>query len=141
MPVALTQAQLAVLVVDDEPDWIRLLETMAESESDFAVVASATSSTGLFDLVATHRPDVVILDHMLSAPPAVPVPTRRAIAPRCGLELVEHVRFIVPDATIVIFSGRSGLATSASNVGADLYIEKPNAADLFPAIRASRAER
>jgi hypothetical protein len=44
----------------------------------------------------------------------------------------------VPEATIVVFTGRDGLETAARNVGADLLISKPRLEALWPAIREAR---
>ena len=56
-------------------------------------------------------------------------------------ELVERIRSVVPEATIVIFTGVQGLSGAALNVGADACIEKPAFDAVWPAIREARARR
>ncbi len=41
-----------------------------------------------------------------------------------GLEAVEFLRAVAPDAVIAIYSGNTSLAGSAVNSGADLYLVK-----------------
>ena len=133
---------LKVLCAEDDPDIVELVRILVEGEPDFELVATTGEAGAVLDLVRKHHPDVVILDHRLSDEPVrdesgmIP---RGAAVPPTGLELVEGARAAAPNATIVIFTGRSGLGTAARNAGADAYIEKPAINELFPTIREVRA--
>ncbi len=52
-----------ILVVDDEPDVVALIERTLKSEG-FAVV-SAYDGIGALDLVSSEKPDLVLLDIMM----------------------------------------------------------------------------
>jgi DNA-binding NarL/FixJ family response regulator len=135
-------APLKVVCVDDDPDVVELLRISVAGEPDFELVASTGEAAEVLDLLRKHRPDVVILDHRLATPrakeDALRVPRTVANIPT-GLELVEGARIAVPNATIVILTGQTGLQRAARNVGADACVEKPAVADVWPAIREVRA--
>ena len=59
-PLAASIAGLRILVVDDEPDARGLLEALLASEG--AEVASASSASEAFDLLASFAPDVIVSD-------------------------------------------------------------------------------
>jgi DNA-binding NarL/FixJ family response regulator len=130
---------LKVVVAEDDADMIELVRIAVAGEPDFELVATTSEAASVLDLVRTHHPDVVILDHRLNAPGASGRPARGVGLPQTGLELVEAARAAVPDATIVIFTGGRGLRTAAGNVGADVYVEKPALDAIWPAIREVRA--
>ena len=136
-----TADPLRVLCAEDDPDMIELVRIAVANEPDFELVATTSEAAAVLDLLREHHPDVLILDHRLSTPPPDPGGRfpRGVAAPQTGLELVEGARSVVPDATIVVFTGRTGLREAARNVGADVYVEKPALDDLWPAIRGARA--
>ncbi|MEY2433304.1 MAG: hypothetical protein QOC92_3029 [Acidimicrobiaceae bacterium] len=135
---------LTVVFVDDDPDMVELVRISVGSEPDFELVATTGEASAVLDLVRKHHPDIVILDHRLDDPssPDEPARCRGVRAHQSGLELVEGTRVAVPDATIAIFSGRSGLSDAARNVGADLHVQKPGPMrTLWSSIREARAVR
>ncbi|MEY2404393.1 MAG: hypothetical protein QOD38_1944 [Acidimicrobiaceae bacterium] len=138
-----TDVPLRVVCVEDDPDIVELLRISVEGEPDFELVASTGEASAVLELLRRLHPDVVIMDHRLAGVPP-PVTTgavpRRSTVPT-GLELVEGARVALPDATIVIFTGQSGLQRAARNVGADACIEKPAYADVWPTIREVREDR
>jgi DNA-binding NarL/FixJ family response regulator len=135
-------AALTVICVDDDPDILRLLALSVSAQPDFTLVATTGDATEVLDLLRRHRPDVVVLDHGLGAEGKSVIDLRdwrdhgRG---QLGLELLTVARQILPDATMVIFTGWQGLEPAARNVGADLTIEKPAIETIWPAIRAHRA--
>ena len=137
--------ELTVLYADDDPDVAELVRLAIGRQPDFCLVAATDNAAEISDLLRKHRPDVVILDHVLD-PRSLEViddfRRRGAIPPtQTGLELVEVARTTVPEATIVIFTGVQGLGQAARNAGADVCIEKPHLDAVWPAIRAARAGR
>ena len=139
------RGELTVVYADDDPDIAELVRLAIERQPDFCLVAATDAAAEISNLLRKHRPDVVILDHVLD-PRSLEVideSRRRGTIPptQTGLELVEVARTTVPDATIVIFTGVQGLGHAARNAGADVCIEKPHLDDIWPAIRAARADR
>ncbi len=53
-----------MLVVDDEPDAVRLIRRVLESRSGYRVI-EATGGADALNSVAKNRPDVVLLDLMM----------------------------------------------------------------------------
>ncbi len=103
---------LNVVIVDDTPD-IRMLTRMAlELDSDIRVVAEAENGREGIEVVASHQPDVVVLDM------AMPVMD--------GLEALPHIRRASPATRVLVVSGFDSvtLATSALDAGADGYLQK-----------------
>ena len=101
-----------VLVVDDAANLRDLLTLLLELEDDFEVVGSAADGAQAIERAALLQPDIVLLDL------AMPVMD--------GLQALPQLRELLPDATIVIFSGyeHQSLAQEALTAGADGYIEK-----------------
>lgn len=140
----MNQVPLTVMCVDDDPDVLDLLRVAVGNEPDFTLVAATGDATQVLDLLRRHRPDVLILDHGLGAEGRSVIDLRdwrdhgRG---QLGLELLAVARQILPEATMVIFTGWQGLEPAARNVGADLTIEKPAFDQLWPAIRSHRSAR
>jgi DNA-binding NarL/FixJ family response regulator len=129
-----------VLFVDDDPDMVELVRIAVDGQPDFELVATTNEAAGVLELIREHHPDVVILDHRLNGRAATATGEfpRGVAIPQTGLELVEGARAAAPAATIVIFTGRTGLGAAAHNVGADAYVEKSALNTMWPAIRAAR---
>ncbi len=103
---------LDVVIVDDTPD-IRMLTRMAlELDSGIRVVAEAGNGREGIAVVASHQPDVVVLDM------AMPVMD--------GLEALPHIRSASPATRVLVVSGFDSvtMATSAVDAGADGYLQK-----------------
>lgn len=139
-----SRGTLTVVCVDDDRTTLELLRHAVEDQPDFEIAAAATDGQSFQVLVMKHRPDVVIVDHMLRDP-MVEQAGRFGRVPRLpqpsGLELIERTRTLVPEATIVLFTAKAGLDVASHNSGVDLYIEKPHVDKLWPAIRQVRAQR
>lgn len=101
-----------VLVADDATGIRQLLCLLLGMEDDFVVVAQACDGREALELAAAEQPDLVLLDIGM---------------PRIdGLQALPRLRAMMPDATIVVFSGyeSSELAVRAVERGADGYVEK-----------------
>jgi ActR/RegA family two-component response regulator len=134
------EASLAVVCVDDDHTVLDLVSSSAEDTEDFRVVAVATHATALLGLLREHRPDVLVIDHGLDDIGPVIDLTEGSRGHRhlLGLELVAIAREVLPEATIVLFTGWEGLETSAHNLGVDVFIQKPNIEAIWPAVRRAR---
>lgn len=119
-----------VLVADDATGIRELLCLLIEMEDDFVVVGQARNGVEALDLTEREHPDLVLLDL------AMPVLD--------GLEALPRLRALVPDATIVVFSGYepAALADQAVESGADGYVEKNAAVTrIVEQLRVLRAAR
>ena len=138
-------SQRSVVYADDDPEMVELVRLAIRHQPDFTLVAATSDPAAITDLLRKHRPDVVILDHVLD--PHTPDVTRefrqRGVVPpaQTGLGIVEYTRAALPETTIVIFTGVQGLGRAARNVGADVCIEKPDLDAVWLAIREARANR
>ena len=139
------QSQRSVVYADDDPDMVELVRLAIRHQPDFTLVAATSDPAAITGLLREHRPDVVILDHVLDlhAPDVIRECRQRGVVPpaQTGLEIVEFIRAALPETTIVIFTGVQGLARAARNVGADVCIQKPDLDAVWPAIREARANR
>jgi UDP-3-O-acyl N-acetylglucosamine deacetylase len=116
------------LLVDDETG---ILETLGGvlADNGFATVTT-TSGEEAVSLYLERRPDVVFLDVWLPD--------------RDGLETLERLRSLDPDAAVVMLSGHGTTATAvrAIRMGAHDYLEKPPSYEqVLSAARAAVAAR
>lgn len=115
---------IRVFICDDVAELRDLLRFTFEGEPDLVVVGQADNGVaGLLGIKDT-QPDVVVLD--LSMPG------------RDGLEVLETVRDVAPDARVVVFSGFSEeiLGEETRRRGALAYISKGEPLeDLVAAVR------
>ena len=106
---------LTVLVVDDDPVIVRLLQVNFEMEGFTVLVAN--DGEAALESVRTHRPDVVVCDIMMPK--------------LSGLEVVERLRADADGATanipVVLLSAKAQSAEvqRGLDVGADDYVTKP----------------
>ena len=101
-----------VLVVEDVPELSRLLEMTFELDGRFECVGTATSGGAALDLAARERPDAVVLD--------------LAIDGIDGIRVLPSLRAVLPDARIIVFTGRDDpeLRARALEAGASAWILK-----------------
>jgi DNA-binding NarL/FixJ family response regulator len=101
-----------VLLVDDEVVLRSLLRLMLQRTDRYQVVGEAGHGVEAIELAPALMPDLVLLD--LSMPRMD------------GLEALPHLRRLVPDTRVIVFSGFSatGAAGAATRAGAHAYLEK-----------------
>src|SRR3954452_15398876 len=101
-----------VLVVEDVPELSRLLEMTFELDGRFEPIGTATSGGAALDLAARERPDAVVLD--------------LGIDGIDGMEVLPSLRAVLPDARIIVFTGRDDpvLRARALEAGASAWILK-----------------
>lgn len=108
----MSPARDRVLVVDDAANLRELISLLLELEDDFEVVGTAGDGEQALAQAAALRPDVVLLDL------AMPVMD--------GMQALPHLRALLPDSRIVVFSGFEdpALVAAAKEAGADGYVDK-----------------
>jgi len=111
-----------ILVVDDEPRYLRLME--ANLASDGYQVIKATNGQEAVDKVASQKPELVLLDIMM------PVLD--------GFAACERIReFSNVPIIVVTARGEEGARVRGLDLGADDYIVKPfSATELLARVRA-----
>jgi DNA-binding NarL/FixJ family response regulator len=121
------EERVRLLVIDDDPDICEVLRVISEAHPHVDWVGAASSPEDAVPLSREHSPDAILLDHrFLTAEPPEPDGAGSPRAPRglSGLEAVEFLRAVAPDAVIAVYTGTTGLADSVENAGADLYLLK-----------------
>jgi len=102
-----------ILIVDDEPNIVTALEYLLQ-KSGYEVLLARDGDTALKQ-VETHRPDLVLLDVMMSL--------------KSGYEVCERMRERSDwqDIKIVMLSakGREAEVSKGLSLGADSYVTKP----------------
>ncbi len=111
-----------ILIVDDEPRYLRLIE--ANLASDGYQVLKATNGQEAVDKVATFKPDLVLLEIMM------PVLD--------GFQACERIReFSAVPIIIVTARGEENARVRGLDLGADDYIVKPfSATEVLARVRA-----
>jgi DNA-binding NarL/FixJ family response regulator len=116
-----------VLLVDDHPIVRQGLTQLINQEPDLAVCAQAEDANGAFHAIATHRPDVVILDISLNGPD--------------GLAVLKDIRVSHATLPVLVLSmhDESLYAERVLRAGANGYIMKQEATErVLEAIRRIR---
>ncbi|BAU31020.1 response regulator transcription factor [Microcella alkaliphila] len=114
-----------ILIVEDEPDVLLLLENRVKGAGHDVV--SATNGEEGLTLFATEKPDLVVLDWMMPR--------------RDGIDVCEEIRASDPDhrTKVLMLTARSQQSDvdRAMEAGADDYIVKPfSSRDLIERITA-----
>jgi len=124
----LEDERVRLLVIDDDPELCEMLRMMCDRHPVVDWLGAASSPEEAVSLSRQHLPDAILLDHhFFSAEPADLDSTpesRRAVRGLSGLEAVEFLRAVAPDAVIAVYTGTAGLGESVENSGADMYLMK-----------------
>ncbi|ELZ63487.1 PAS/PAC sensor protein [Haloferax prahovense DSM 18310] len=112
---------VAVLLVDDNRDWLTLVVQRLHEEAPDFDVRAANSVDGALDRL-TDDVECVVSDYYMPG--------------RTGIELLAAVREDRPDLPFLLFTGagNEGLASSALSAGADDYIVKTSVDDSAAAL-------
>jgi DNA-binding NarL/FixJ family response regulator len=117
-----------LLVIDDDQDLCEVLRVVSAHHPGVDWAGSASSPEEAVPLTRQNSPDAILLDHhfLTADPPELrdPAETRRPTRGLSGLEAVEFLRAVAPNAVIAVYTGTQGLAGSVENAGADLYLLK-----------------
>jgi two-component system OmpR family response regulator len=111
MPGALAGGSFSVLIVEDEEDVSKMIQTFMETQNGYKV-STATDGINALLAVGRDRPDLMILD--------IKIP---------GVDGIEVCRQIKADpkgkTAIIAISGQSDNGTRAIEAGADAFLNKP----------------
>jgi adenylate cyclase len=113
-----------ILVVDDVPENVRLLEAVLEANG--YEVVSATSGRGALELALSASPDIVLLDVMMPQPDGLAV---------CRQLRAQEETAVLP--VIMLTASEGSEKTTAIEAGADDFLPKPfNRDELLTRIRS-----
>jgi len=117
---------IRVLLVEDDPDWIKAITSFLNHEPDMLVVGAATGAEEALRLAGTLAFDVVLMDIHLTG------------SGRDGIYTALELHEIHPAKIIMLTSViEETVMTQAFTAGAINYIEKTRYRDLPPAIRSA----
>ncbi|MBI4013344.1 MAG: response regulator transcription factor [Candidatus Rokubacteria bacterium] len=117
-------ADIRLLLVDDNPTFLRLATRFLEAQDEIRVVGSLRSGTDALARVHDLRPDVVVID--------------LAMPGLSGLEAIPLLRRALPDAGIIAVTllDTAAYRQAALAAGADDFVPKMTlSTELLPAIR------
>ncbi len=104
-----------ILIVDDNKDFVKLLSTYIDSQSDMEVVATAYDGTNTVELIKKFSPDVLLLDIIMPEKDGLTV-----------LEDIVKEKDIKKLTTIVMSAiGQEKITQKAISLGATYYVVKP----------------
>lgn len=118
-------APIRLVVVDDHAIVRAGLRMVLESSTEFQVVSEGDTAAAALEAVATHRPDVLLLDINLPD--------------RSGLGVIEQIRSLVPDTKVLVLSVHDDreFVRESVRVGAHGFLRKDTTpAELREAIKA-----
>jgi DNA-binding NarL/FixJ family response regulator len=118
---------LSVLLVDDNPTFLRVLTRFLTDQNEIAleVVGTVIGGEEAVAQAETLQPDVVLVDLQMPL--------------RSGLELLPHLRVRLPDARLIALTllDPDSFRQPALAAGADAFVSKARLEhDLLPAIRS-----
>ena len=105
-----------VAIVDDSEEVKETLKSVIDKHTDIHLVGMASQGKEAMNLIMEKKPDVVLMDWMLSELDGLSVIERAKEKP----EIDKHTSFIVLSAI-----GKESVIEKAFSVGADYYIVKP----------------
>jgi DNA-binding NarL/FixJ family response regulator len=121
---AVIPAPISVLITDDEPLFVEMIQALLAAEEEIAVIATARDGQAAVRLAEELRPDVIIMD--------VSMPVMD------GIEATRRIRELNPDANVLILTGgtTAGDIDRSRKAGAAVYLTKDQiATELVAEIR------
>src|SRR2546426_12834615 len=107
--------RLRILLVDDEPDILLLLQAMLTAAA-WEVVGKATSGDSALRISTDIAPDVAVIDYMMPG--------------MHGMELAERLKTIHPDCEVLIFSAFDVREEALGSPHVDHFLHKTQVARL-----------
>ncbi len=107
------ETTIRVLLADPSPEFARMMADLLSHERDMELIASTGDGQEALELIQTQRPDVVLLDLVLSH--------------LDGLSLLQRLGRTDPDCHVIVLSGfvNSKVVMDCAGLGADYFIPKP----------------
>jgi DNA-binding NarL/FixJ family response regulator len=121
---AVIPAPISVLITDDEPLFVEMIQALLAAEEEIAVIATARDGQAAVRLAEELCPDVIIMD--------VSMPVMD------GIEATRRIREQNPDANVLILTGgtTAGDIDRSRKAGAAVYLTKDRiATELVAEIR------
>ena len=84
-------SQISILIADDEPLFVEMIQAMLSAEAELAVISTARDGSVAVRLAAELRPDVIVMD--------VSMPVMD------GIDATSRIREQDPDAQVLILTG------------------------------------
>ncbi|WP_233531614.1 response regulator transcription factor [Paenibacillus alkalitolerans] len=129
MEQRLERERIKVLLVEDDPDWLRGLKAYLDAQPDLRVAASASTPEDARRAAEEHDPDVVLMDIMLAESPA-------------GIDLTAELTSAL-GAKVIMLTSLEDKETifDAFRAGAIDYHIKSNFESIPDAVRAAHRNR
>ena len=112
--------RLRILLVDDEPDILLLLQAML-SATAWEVVGKATSGESALRISTDITPDVAVIDYMMPG--------------MHGMELAERLKSVHPECEVLIFSAFDVREEALASTHVDHFLHKTQVARLEGVLR------
>ena len=108
-----------LFIVEDHPVVRAAYHRMLNRESDLEIVGETDNGSDALDMIASVRPDLVLIDISLPG--------------MSGITLITHLRSLYPDMPMMIISGHEEAlyAKHALQAGAKGYLVKTGLADVM----------
>lgn len=108
-----------LFIVEDHPVVRAAYHRMINRESDLEIVGETDNGSDALDMIASVRPDLVLIDISLPG--------------MSGITLITHLRSLYPDMPMMIISGHEEAlyAKHALQAGAKGYLVKTGLADVM----------
>jgi DNA-binding NarL/FixJ family response regulator len=114
-------SEVRILLVDDDPQFRRLLQLVLRRVEDFACVGEAAEGKAGVEQAERLRPDVVLLDLMMPG--------------MDGFEALPRIREVCPEASIVLVTALDAtLAEQGAPPDAAALVEKGDIVDHLEAV-------
>ena len=117
-------APISVLLVDDNPTFLRIVTRFLQEHDDIQIVGTANDGFGALNQAKTFEPQVVVVD--------------LAMPGMSGLEAIPRLRASLPQTRIIALTllDTTGYRKAALEAGADVFVPKANLNEnLLPTIR------
>jgi DNA-binding NarL/FixJ family response regulator len=118
----LTERLKVLVVIEDDPDFRRLIRITLAADDSFDIDGEAASADEALPLAEAMQPDLVILDHFIEGTVM-------------GVELAPMIKRVSPATKVLLFTTHDLAVEVAREPAIDRYLRKHDLADLLPTVR------